>query len=444
MNRLYWKIFLSFWLTLILIVGLMTWINVSLETRFGGSQVPERMELLLRGSVERTAEAIRRGGLRGPRRRGGQGPRQMRMVYVFDASGVEILGRPVPRELEPFVAVGEPPNRSEAARVYAVTTRDPQGNLYRVAALAPRPPGPLYAASGQGVALRLGIAVLVSALVCGFLARSISRPIKRLRWAAGELTSGRLDARVGRLPGIGAREFDALGTDFDQMAGRLEHSHEAQKRLLMDVSHELRSPLARVQVATELARKRSGGAATAELDRIEQETDRLNQLIGEILHLARADQQKSPLQLEQTDLSELLTEVVERNRLDAGCTLQLALPEGPVLCSIDAPLIDRAVENVLRNAIRYTGEAGTVTVELAVQADAVEISVRDQGPGIAEADLKQVFRPFYRVGEARDRETGGHGLGLAIAQSAIQRHGGDISAANHSSGGLKVTLQLPR
>lgn len=443
MNRLYWKLFFTFWLTIVLIVVGVAWVNHLLEVRFGGEAVPERLQFVLRGRAEAIAEVIQKRGIRAlDHRRDHRHERGIVRAVVVDETGAEVMGRPVPPHLRSELDFGDPPNRTEGKRSYAVTVDDASGQRFRVIAHAELPPGLLYSADRGGVLLRLMIAMAVSALVCGMLARSLTRPISRLRGAAAELASGNLSARVGGLSGMGAREMAQLGNDFDRMAERLERSQAAHKRLLMDVSHELRSPLARIQVATELARKRAGGAADDELDRVVEETGRLNDLIGEVLHLARADQQQTPLRTETVDLNGMLTDIAERNSVPGKSAVHV---EANTHCRLeaDAVLLDRAIDNVVRNAMRYSPEDKPVTVKALVADNEVTIEILDQGPGIPEADLEQVFRPFYRIGDARDRDSGGYGLGLAIAHSAVQRHGGTIAARNRAAGGLAVVIQLP-
>lgn len=440
MNRLYWKLFFTFWLTIVLIVVGVAWANYVLDVRFGGDAVPERLKVVLRGSAEAVAETIERRGVRVLDHRRDRG---FIRTLVVDTKGEDVLGRPVPSRLRSELTLGEPPNRSEGKRSYAITVDDPDGERFRVVAHAELPPGMLYSADRAGILLRLSIAIVVSALVCGLLARSLTRPISRLRGAASELASGDLSARVGALSGMGAREMAQLGSDFDRMAERLERSQAAHKRLLMDISHELRSPLARIQVATELARKRSGGSAEDELDQVVEETGRLNDLIGEVLHLARADQQQTPMRTDTVDLNALLDEISRRNSAPEGPEVRV---ESPPHCTLEADpvLLDRALDNVVRNAVRYSPADQQVILRASDAQDEVLIEVLDSGPGIPETDLDQVFRPFYRIGDARDRDSGGYGLGLAIAQSAVQRHNGSITAQNRDQGGLKVEFRFPK
>jgi two-component system sensor histidine kinase CpxA len=222
----------------------------------------------------------------------------------------------------------------------------------------------------------------------------------------------------------------------------------AQRQLLSDVSHELRSPLARVQVALGLARQRAEGRAGAELDRIEQETERLNELIGQLLSLARLDSGATAPAHEPLDLAELLAAVAADADFEArasGRRVEFTSP-GPAPIEADARLLHSAFENIVRNALRYT--AGDTAVTLALGRDPQRpglwrVTIRDHGPGVPEAMLPRLFEPFVRVGDARDRASGGYGLGLAIARKAVRLHGGEVSAVNEPTGGLSVVVLLP-
>jgi two-component system sensor histidine kinase CpxA len=215
---------------------------------------------------------------------------------------------------------------------------------------------------------------------------------------------------------------------------------------LRDVSHELRSPLARLRVALELARNRGAGGVEQELDRIELESDRLDGLVGEVLDLLRESSGASRLQLESVDLVELLRDLLEAVGYEAREGQEPALEaEAPITLNADRELLWRTFENLLRNALLHAGGAAPVGVraEITDRGRWVEVRVLDRGPGVPPERLQHLFDPFYRVQEARDRETGGHGLGLAIAAAAVRRHGGVIEARNRSGGGLEMLVKLP-
>jgi two-component system sensor histidine kinase CpxA len=229
------------------------------------------------------------------------------------------------------------------------------------------------------------------------------------------------------------------------MAQRIETLMKSQQRLVGDVSHELRSPLARLSVALELARAKAGTDASPALDRIERETERLNELIGQLLTLAKMESGVSNPPKEVIWLDALIREIVaDANFESANRHRAVALLNCDTCQTEGLPeLLRRAIENVIRNAVRYTAENSTVEVSLKIEGQQAVITVRDFGQGVPPSSLNQLFEPFYRVAEARDRNTGGIGLGLAITKSAIQLHGGTVYAANAAGGGLVVKMTLP-
>jgi two-component system sensor histidine kinase CpxA len=274
--------------------------------------------------------------------------------------------------------------------------------------------------------------VLGSILLLSYiLARHLTRPILELRAAAERLGSGDLTARVSTER---RDELGDLARGFNRMADRVQHAVTAQQQLVQDVSHELRSPLSRLGVAIELARQ-----DPAQLDRVAREAGRLNELVGELLALSR-----DRLRPETVDLAVLLGLLVDGARIEADrrpCRLLLDAQPGLVLTA-DPELLRRAVENVLRNAIRHTPPESEVRVAARLTGPSVEITVQDAGPGVPEGALPRLFDPFFRVETDRDRTTGGAGLGLAIARRAVELHGGTIQAAN-THPGLRVTMVIP-
>lgn len=291
-------------------------------------------------------------------------------------------------------------------------------------------------------------AVLVSGVVCFLLARYVAYPLGRMRHATRRLAAGDLSARAGTAFGTRRDEVGDLVRDFDAMADRISSLVQAQGRLLSDISHELRSPLARLNVALELARRKSGPAAVPDLDRIEAEAERMNELIGQVLALSRAERDEGATQAatsEPVDIDALVRDVAEDADYEArqhGKSVTLRA-DVPAEVAGDPELLRSAVENVVRNAVRYTAEATAVEITVTRDAGAVTITVCDRGPGVPEAELEQIFAPFHRVGSARTRASGGTGLGLAIARRAVAVHGGTIAARNDASGGLAVTIRLP-
>ncbi|PYM24758.1 MAG: two-component sensor histidine kinase [Candidatus Rokuibacteriota bacterium] len=295
-------------------------------------------------------------------------------------------------------------------------------------------------------ALRLLAVFATAAAACYGLARYVTRPLAILRGATRALARGDLAVRVGSTVGHGTDEFTELGRDFDRMAERLDALVTAERRLLRDISHELRSPLARLNVALGLGRQRAGDDQAA-LDRIEREAERLNSLIGQLLMLARMESGVATVVREPIDLVAIVHDVVEDAAFEAksrGRAVEIT-ETCDARVSGDPELLHSAVENVVRNAVRHTREGTAVEVSMGrAGAARVWIRVRDHGGGVPEEALPNIFQPFYRVGDARERGTGGVGLGLTIVHRTIRLHDGTVRAVNvPGGGGLVVELTLP-
>lgn len=304
------------------------------------------------------------------------------------------------------------------------------------------PPPPWHFLEGMGV--HLGIFALVGGIICYLLAWRITAPVRRLRQVVQKLAEGDLTVRTGLTNDRRGDEIVDLGLDFDRMAGRIEALVLAQKQLVRDISHELRSPLARLQVALSLARRQSSIASETFLDRIEQEAERLNALIGELLTLSLLENGAGMAAVYPLDLRELLDEVVQDATFEAVASgRKVRLEAAWALVAGNRELLRRAIENVVRNALHYTAVESDVVVQLVEEGRQALIRVADQGPGVPDAMLTAIFQPFYRVAEARDRQSGGTGIGLAITARAIALHGGTVAACNRPEGGLQVEIRLP-
>lgn len=305
----------------------------------------------------------------------------------------------------------------------------------------PPPPGPIPPARFPLVPL--GVGFLASLLFAALLAHHLSKPILGLRRAFGEVRRGNFD--VSLTPEMAGRhdELADLGRDFDSTALQLKQLVASQRRLLHDVSHEVRSPLARMQIAIDLAKQQPEHFQTS-VERIERESARINLLMEELLTLARLEAGAyDALNKEEVDLNELLAEIVADARFEAtakGCDVVLEI-ETDAHIQGHAELLFRALENIVRNATRHTFDSTTVRVILADAEDGIHIRVQDDGPGVPDAALEAMFEPFVRF-EARNGNDG-YGLGLAIAREVIGKHGGRIRAANRDQGGLDVEIILP-
>jgi two-component system sensor histidine kinase CpxA len=369
-------------------------------------------------------------------------------LYLIDQHGIDLLGRQVPEYLQVQAGHRPPyPTISGAAfhdlRLLSQLV-SPNNETYALSLLhRPNWAFGVFASTETPVVI-LAATLLVSAVVCFLLARYLSDPVRHLRAATRSIADGDLRVRVATLVGRRRDELALLAFDFDAMAERLRNLLESQRQLLRDVSHELRSPLARLQIALGLAR-RPNANLEQEFDRIEQETQRLNELIGEILSLSRLDDPARELVPEPVNLEELLEALAENARIEAEprwVRVELQTP-APLTVAGDRELLFRALENVVRNAVGYSPHGSTVTLAYRQQDRQAIIQVTDQGPGVPADLVDRIFEPFFRVGSARDRASGGYGIGLAITARVIALHGGTVRARNVSGGGLQVQVTLP-
>jgi two-component system, OmpR family, sensor kinase len=280
--------------------------------------------------------------------------------------------------------------------------------------------------------------------VCWWLARYISAPVIKLQTTARTLALGNLEARVDESFCRRRDELGILAQDFNEMAARLRSQITSKEILLRDISHELRSPLTRLRVALSLA-QRGDGNLGIQLERIERDIERLDALIGQTLQLSRLSSAGPAFAREDIDLGQLVNEVVEDAAFEAsaaGKHLDLSFLPG-LRAYGNFELLRRAVENILRNAIRFAPAGSTIEISTKCTLGEPIIAVRDHGPGVPEFDLERIFEAFYRVAQARDPDSGGVGLGLAIASRIMSLHGGDTKARNAIDGGLIVELRLP-
>ncbi len=483
MINLFWKIFLIFWVSMIAMGSVIAWTTAQI----GRERIPLMIEREKEQFAESVAEAekvLRTRGVAGFREWLDDTGSERRMnVFLLDPSGREVLGSELPPHLARLIDLlrtrgfigearpwifGPPPSFRDLPRgaygrhgppgggdldedgeagpehhglIIRSVAVPSEGYFHLIAVF--RPPHPVWhLVSIPG----LLAALLISGVVCLGLARYLSAPVRRLRTATQELAGGNLGVRVGGL-GLRGDEMGGLSRDFDRMAARLQALIEAQKDLLRDVSHELRSPLARLQAALGLARRRSEGRAAEELDRIEREAERLNELIGQILSLTRLAVEVGERVREPVDLAALVDSIARDAAFEAEQSrrhVQVAAHDAVTL--VGSPeLLYSAIENVVRNAVHYTREETAVEISLALDAEGREavIVVRDHGPGVGDPYLSRIFEPFFRASESRDRASGGYGLGLAIAKRAVELHGGAIGAENAPDGGLRITIRLP-
>jgi two-component system, OmpR family, sensor histidine kinase CpxA len=449
MKSLFLRIFLSFWIAQALFLVLAVIVTLAFRPR------SSTWEALRTTVMNEAASAYEEGGAKSlSDYLDNLDHAQHVRAFLFDEHGVELSGRGAP---------------DWAIRVASGGPRVPHDGFLFPAPPAPRdsrassdgkhhytivlglPPGPRVFLGPRGLPVPgLIIAVISSGIVCIFLAWYMTKPIVRLRSATQQLAAGDLTARIGA-PRSGRRdEVAGLMRDFNGMAARMETLVKAQSRLLNDISHELRSPLARLNVALGLARQRAGVESADMLDRIELEASRLNELIGRILTLARLEDGEQAVPPTPVPLNEVVQSIAEDAEFEAQarhCHVHTVIPDGDWGVRGNASLLHSAVENVVRNAIRYTADGTSVEIELhssdSVHGPEAVLDVSDSGSGVPADALDKLFEPFYRLDDARGRNTGGVGLGLAITERAVRFHGGKVKAFNRPEGGLRVEIRLP-
>jgi two-component system sensor histidine kinase CpxA len=452
-RTLFLKIFIAFWLTMALTIAVFY-----LMFRISNAEsLPERAT---RGAFGETLTLYSESMVRVYEREGPQALEQF-VRRSFKESGTETFlfdegGRPITTENADSVAnvvqnVLDRPQQTPprtfplfqlglTRAAWARPVVSPSGKHYIFVVRFRQPSGP----PGFLTPVRIGVSILIAGLVCYLLGLYLTLPLKKLQSTVKAFAGGNLDVRVGPEMGNRRDELADLGREFDDMAERIAALISSQKRLLADISHELRSPLARLTVALELARKNTNGKGFVALDRIEQESERVNKLVGQLLALTRLESGAERVPPETVVFEELVQEVVDDASFEARPLHKEVKGIGLEQCRVrgSAELLRSAVENVVRNAIRYTAEGTAVEVALRWRMETAVLTVRDHGPGVPETELQHIFEPFYRVSEARERTSGGVGLGLSIAERTVKLHGGTIRAENGPDG-LLITIELP-
>jgi two-component system sensor histidine kinase CpxA len=443
---LFWKIFISF-----MIATTITLVGVVLVSFRLASQALDQVNVEGRDKIiEAVAAALAHGGERELKAWLYNNPRPApgTVLLVTNERGDELLGRAMPREVarllatRPYRGPSPPPN----LRPMQLTPHifDPRNNeQYRLLfARAPVTVLGILMWPGTQVAV-ISIAILAAAIMSLLLARYLSSPIMRLQKASRALAAGALETRVGRPFNRRNDEVGTLARDFDAMAERIQALVTAKETLLRDVSHELRSPLARIRMALALAQRRAGTEAQPDLERIEREAEKLDALIGQVMTLTRLRTATAPRR-DAVRLDRLVGEVVDDARFEHPASRVELTTSGPIEVRGDADGLKSAIENVVRNALIYGDPAQAVEVEATATADAAHVRVLDRGPGVPESDLSRIFEPFYRTDKSRDHRKGGQGIGLAITSRVTELHGGSVEARNRAGGGLEIDLKLPR
>jgi two-component system, OmpR family, sensor kinase len=486
MHSLFLRIFVLFWIAMAIIVGGSIAVTFTVAAReYESREFQRRPAVAIQAS-----EVLAKGGIAALQKWLASVEHSVadRNLYIIGPDGRDILGRRLEgsaaRRLESFresmsdselpfgpgagpdAPINNPPADAAAPRTApSPETRPPgppgppgnfrpqralpqivgpDGSTYTVL-LVPRRPSIFGALSLPGISFMiLCIALAVSAVASWWLAQHLSAPIRRIQEGARALATENLNVRVSA--GLEERkdELAVLARDFDAMADQLRANRGAITRLLRDISHELRSPLARMRLAVGLARRPTADLAR-QLDRLEREIERLDALISQVLKLARLNGTDMPFEREAFDVDEVIEEVVRDANFEGaakGCKVQTVGAARSVVNG-NRELLRSAIENVLRNAVRYSPSGARVDVAVERSDAGLSVSIRDQGPGVPAGELERIFEPFYRVAESRDRDTGGEGIGLAITSQVMRAHGGSAKADNRAGGGFEVRLNLP-
>jgi len=454
MRSLYIKIFLWFWLAMLLVSGALVIATYEAQSKLFQEAERANDSTLTPPYAERWATVFEKHDTKAMddyiEHAKGIGSR----VFIFGEDGTELFGQTVPPEAAAILRAAR--NSDETQNVWGPTRRyiaqrtvGPSGKHYILLLQVASPFFQFISGGPYLQVLRLIVAVLVGGLFCLWLARYITLPMRELQSVARELAGGNLSSRAGKAALRRKDEIADLSRDFNKMAERIETLMASQRQLIQSVSHELRSPLARLNVALGLAYRHADPQVQGPLERIEREAGRLNELVGDLLKLARWESGISPEEKSNIELDTLVREIAADADFEAGSmerSVRVAAAEPCMVEGIREPL-HSAIENVVRNAVKYTREGSEVEITLERVSSETEnfalVRVRDHGEGVPEEALKNLFKPFYRVANARERASGGTGLGLAITETAVRLHGGQVQAENSPAGGLVVEIRLP-
>lgn len=456
MSKIYFKIFLWFWLVMIVAVVTSSlashWYQLGADKHLASNQEDpfegyggRILKEIVSDAVNYSLGDVRLGMEHMP-------SWTTQHIFFITDEGVDVLNRPLTDKQQQFLANITPDQpffrkRHQNMTMYGRQFQLVDGNNVTLIASLPNDRFFAWKLFFHNVWTFLLTSILISGIACYFIARYIMRDFGILKDATVRLAEGDWNARVTEDLCSGHTEFSNLATHFNYMADNLQKSMLEQKRLIKDVSHELRSPLARLQVALAIAQQKANDEITDELNRIKEAADYLNDVISNILSLPVMDQQGWALE-DIVELSAMLSVVADQNSEEAKekqVEIHFDNRVGEALIMSRGNTLVSVFDNILRNAIRYTRENSDINIQLARKnRDFFAISVTDHGPGVDEKDLKGIFEPFFRTCEARDRESGGYGLGLAIAQRTVLLHKGKIEAFNNHCGkGLTVEILLP-
>jgi signal transduction histidine kinase len=452
MPKLFWKIFLWFWGAMLIVNCAILLSVLSIRSVSEQNRAQSMMALQARKTAE-MFESQSPKAFSGALRDFSQTADMHFGLYRPDGS--DVLGTPTDGQTRSWISEAAQDEQTHFPRHYGPplmlqATTGPSGTKYILSAEHASLPFAHFVRGGIGTQiLRLLAVALAVALVCLALAHYIASPILHLQSVSRRIASGDLTARVRVRLTSGRDEIADLSRDFNLMAKQIETLLQSQSQLLQAISHEMRSPLARLTLAAGLAKGTCSPESDGLLERIETEAERIEQMLGQLLTLARLDRGATSFPRTPVELSLLLSDIVSDASFEGSARKRPVILTNADPCLIDGSdtLLRSAIENVIRNAVRYTRESSTVEVSLTRNNDAGQdlavIHVADEGPGVPSAELSQIFKPFYRVNRARERETGGTGLGLAITDRAVHLYHGTVAARNRTEGGLDVEIRLP-
>lgn len=447
--RFFWRIFLSAWIIILLATVLTVWASGWLPEAGNGSSgaaAVDRLMTLVARDLRRQLATDPTGAADVITRDYALDLYPLLQIYVLGPDGRDVHGRELPEDVADAVRTrAGSADAALAPLARHLHLREDGLGGYLVVGREGRFPLRGVVTRREGRALLLTLLLLVSAAVSLALARFIVLPVRRLQLAEQKVAGGDLTVRVAHTVGNRTDDIARLARDFDVMTERVDALLQSRHRLLRDVSHELRSPLARLQALLSIARQRTDPTETGQIDRMETELERLDELIGEILTYSRLEAQED-VSRRPTDIVDLVQNIVDDASLEGQASAKELNLLGPARCviDVDSGLVQRAVENVVRNALKYTGEGTSVDVRIFDDARFVRILIDDHGPGVPQEALGKIFEPFYRVEDSRGTRAGSGGIGLAIAERGIRLHGGTIAAHNREGGGLRIEIALPR
>ncbi len=476
MSRLFWKFFFAFWLT-ILLIALTAASVIWLQDRTS-SPSEQQLDRHATAFLSSATTIAKHGDLAALRQfLTDLNDLPFPVIYAIDSNNHELLDRNVDPDLLNFIHAQYLQKGNQQA-IQQITTKDgvslllfavkPEMNVLNTFTTNHRPPPPDAFRSAEdhrppspdnGFGPRpdhppppefisplywLLIAITASILFSGLLAWYFTRPIRDLHNAFSEVSRGNLATRLGPVTLNRKDEFAELGAQFDQMVTKLQNLIDAQQNLLNDVSHELRSPLARMQAAIGIAQQQPD-KSEATYQRLEIEIQQISELIGELLVLSQVDTVENSNEKQVIDFIELMSEIVDDGiyeGTDKHIQIDFKHDDSDIKLIAYTKLLRRAIENIIRNAIKFSPENSIITVNIEKQQHDLVITVSDQGHGVKQQNLSSIFEPFFHC-DSQNNGGSGLGLGLAIASRAIKKHNGSIHAQNNPNGGLVITIRLP-